>query len=346
MRRRAQRNYWAGQAPSRACGIGPETHGAGARLVAGTRRRSPYSGCMELSQLRAFVAVSREHTIARAAESLQLTASPVSRTIKELERQLGADLFVRSYHEVTLTPLGEELLPQAVEIVAQADALLNAARRSPRRLRIGITPWAPARFGDRLLARAGVAGLDVDLESDLSSVLLHDMQHGTVDVAIVHLPVELPGISSRALGSYEFSILMEPGHELSTLRTVRLADLAGYHLLTLPLIMQPRAMQGMHDSLVAAGVLSLTEVDLKDVVNMRARMKRNGDILLGSLAEDGPMARIVPAAGVTVVPLAPGELSFEVGIAWRTHDTVHGSAVSRLVADIEPTVGEPLETVR
>jgi DNA-binding transcriptional LysR family regulator len=301
---------------------------------------------MELSQLRAFVAVSRERTIAKAAESLQLTASPVSRTIKELERQVGADLFVRSYHDVVLTPLGEELLPRAVDIVAQADAFLAAATKSPRGIRIGVTPWAPARFGDRLLATARAAGLHLDLESDLSSVLLHDMQHGTVDVAIVHLPVELPGISSRPLGTYQFSILTEPGHELSTLRSVTLSDLAGYHLLTLPLIMQPTAMQGMRDALTAAGVLSVTEVDLKDVINMRARMRRNGDILLGSLADDTPIARIVPTADVAVIPLAPDELNFEIGIAWRTHDTVHAAAVNKLVAEIEPVPGQPLEIVR
>lgn len=104
-------------------------------------------------------------------------------------------------------------------------------------------------------------------------------------------------------------------------------------------------MQGMRDSLTAAGVLSVTEVDLKDVINMRSRMRRTGEVLLGSLAEATPIARIVPTADVAVIPLAPGKLNFEVGIAWRTHDTVHGRDVNRLVAHIAPRPGEPLETV-
>jgi DNA-binding transcriptional LysR family regulator len=293
---------------------------------------------MELSQLRTFVAVSRERTIAKAAESMQLTASPVSRTIKELERQLGADIFVRSYHDIALTPLGEKLLPLAVEIVAQADALLDIARHVPPRVRLGITPWAPARFGNRLLAKARSENLEVDIESDVSAVLLSGMRHGTLDVAIVHLPVELPGISSRVLGAYEFSIVTERGHELSTLKTVKLADLARY--------VQPTAMKGMREALAAAGVHSLTEVNLRDVVDMRTRLERNGDILLGSLAEDTPLARIVATDDVAVIPLAPGELDLEIGIAWRTHDTVHAGIINKLVAEIEPMPGQPLEIVR
>ncbi|MET0888108.1 MAG: LysR family transcriptional regulator, partial [Mycetocola sp.] len=257
---------------------------------------------MELSQLSAFVAVSRERTIAKAAESMQLTASPVSRTIRELERQLGGELFVRGYHEVTLTALGERVLPKAVEILAQAAALIDDAQGVTTRLRVGITPWAPSRFGDRLLTAVQAENPELQLESDVSSVLLRDMQHGVVDIAVVHLPVDLPGVSSRPLGVYEFSMLTERDHPLAGLKTARLIDLAGYHLLTLPLIMQPRAMQAMRDSLTAAGVLSVTEVDLRDVINMRSRMKRNSEIILGSIASDTPIARILPTEEVAVIP--------------------------------------------
>jgi len=93
-------------------------------------------------------------------------------------------------------------------------------------------------------------------------------------------------------------------------------------------------------------VLSVTEVDLREVINMRSRMKRNGEILLGSVADDTPFSRIVPTDDVAAIPLAPGELAFEIGIAWRTHDTVRGRVVAKLVGEISPRPGENLEIVQ
>src|SRR5262245_1759793 len=90
------------------------------------RRRGGKAGAVEVHQLRGFVA--EESHFGRAADRLHLTPSPVSRAVRDLERELGAELFVRRYHQVELTPLGRELLPQARDLLAGLDNLRRRGR--------------------------------------------------------------------------------------------------------------------------------------------------------------------------------------------------------------------------
>ncbi|MGO4187509.1 LysR family transcriptional regulator [Pseudarthrobacter sp. TAF60_1] len=76
---------------------------------------------MEIQQLRVFLAVAEELHFGRAAERLHLAQPPVSRTVRQLERDLGADLFIRSTRSVQLTAAGAALMTPAREILAAAD---------------------------------------------------------------------------------------------------------------------------------------------------------------------------------------------------------------------------------
>ena len=78
---------------------------------------------MEIQQLRVFLAVAEELHFGRAAERLHLAQPPVSRIVRQLERDLGVDLFVRSTRSVRLTAAGSAL-------VAPAREILDAAQRA------------------------------------------------------------------------------------------------------------------------------------------------------------------------------------------------------------------------
>jgi DNA-binding transcriptional LysR family regulator len=85
---------------------------------------------VELRQLRYFVAVAEELHFGRAAERLHISQSPLSRAIRELERDLGLVLFVRTTRRVELTPAGEVLLERSRRALAEIDGAIADARRS------------------------------------------------------------------------------------------------------------------------------------------------------------------------------------------------------------------------
>ena len=87
---------------------------------------------VELRQLRYFVAVAEELHFGRAAERLHMSQSPLSRAIRELERELGVVLFVRTTRRVELTEAGSLLLERARRALAEVDGAIADARRSAR----------------------------------------------------------------------------------------------------------------------------------------------------------------------------------------------------------------------
>src|SRR5690349_24873025 len=87
---------------------------------------------VEVRQLRYFVAVAEELHFGRAAERLGMAQPPLSRAIRELERQLGAQLLERTTRQVTLTPVGETLLQDARIALEAVEAATRRARNGGR----------------------------------------------------------------------------------------------------------------------------------------------------------------------------------------------------------------------
>ena len=85
---------------------------------------------VDLGQLRYFVAVAEELHFGRAAERLHMSQSPLSRAIRELERELDVVLFVRTTRRVELTPAGTALLDHAGRALAEIGAAVDDARRA------------------------------------------------------------------------------------------------------------------------------------------------------------------------------------------------------------------------
>ena len=96
------------------------------------RQNTAVDAPLELRQLRYFVAVAEELHFGRAAERLHMSQSPLSRAIRELERELGLVLFLRTTRHVELTPAGAALLERARRALAEVDLAVEDARRAAR----------------------------------------------------------------------------------------------------------------------------------------------------------------------------------------------------------------------
>lgn len=297
---------------------------------------------MDIAQLRCFVAVSRARNIGKAAELLHLTPSPVSRTIRQVENELGTVLFERRYHELAPTEAASHLLPRAVEILALVDSLVPSS--AGHGLRVGATPWAPTRFAARIArAMESLSEESGRIEEEMSSVLLQLLSHGDLDLAVVHLPVELPGVSVRALARYRFYALSSPDAGLPT-QTVPLSALSGRSALILPIILQPSPMLALRQKLLDAGVTDVIEIDFADVLTLESRLRRTGAIMLGNKVDDTPLSQILARMDLQATPVDLDDIDFEVGVAWRTEDSLRGSRV-RAIVDILRPPGTEIEVV-
>ncbi len=203
------------------------------------------AGCMELRQLRYFVAVAEELHFGRAAERLLIVQSAVSQQVRRLERELGAELFDRSRRQVLLTEAGRRFLPEARAVLAaeqRALATLAAytAARGGGRLRIG-TSTAMGEYLDRVLDALADAepNLRVEFVSLPTAVRLEQVARGELDAAFVR-GVEAGPPEVRLIPVWQDPVLivLSARHPLAGCAEEGLADLA--ELAGLPLYLTAR----------------------------------------------------------------------------------------------------------
>lgn len=147
---------------------------------------------MDLAALTIFRAVVRENGVTRAAQKLNRVQSNVTMRIKQLEQQLGVDLFARDGRRLVLTPAGRALLPYAERLLALADEARHAVREGrPRgRLALGAMESAAASRLPRMLAAYHQRWPDVELElsTGTTGCLIERVREFDIDAALVATP--------------------------------------------------------------------------------------------------------------------------------------------------------------
>ncbi|MET9128128.1 LysR substrate-binding domain-containing protein [Streptomyces sp. NPDC004528] len=183
---------------------------------------------LDLRKVRYFVTVAELLHFGRAAERLHISQPVLSRQIRALEKDLGAELFVRDSHTVTLAPAGAQLLDDARLLLASADAVrqrVRQASRSPRRLvvgfRAGIVVTPALRAFGALHPEVEVKARRVEWDDQEQLVL-----DGSVDLAYVRRPVRDEGLTLLPLYTEPRVAMLPEGHRLAGKQELALADLA------------------------------------------------------------------------------------------------------------------------
>ena len=301
---------------------------------------------MDLHQMRCFVTVAEESHFARAAERLHLTPSPVSRAVKELERELGADLFVRRYHQVELTPMGSELLPRAQELLARFDELKSVARAAaqdaPRVVHIGGTYLAPPALFDRVaaLAEEVAAGRPVDISEAPSAELLPEVESGAIEIALVHLPVDQARLDFLTIARYQFMVVMRRDDPLARATELKLSELAHRTFtLTSPKV-QPLAMNRLHDYLLSSGITKVHQLPDSNSALVASHVRRSHGLALALAPSNGGSSRVFDDPAFALIPLRDDSLEFTVGVTWRRDRAESDADVAALVQAVRRTWGD------
>lgn len=190
-----------------------------------------------LSQLRAFVAVAEYRHFGAAAARLSVSQPTLSQALAALEHGLGLQLIERSTRRVLVTAAGMRLLPQATATLEAADRFVASATGDSLGgpLRIGIIPTvAPYVLPDLLPElRKVLPALKPQVVEDQTARLLEGLRTGVLDVALLALPTEAPGLVEIPLYTEEFVLVTPRGHELAGRTDIAPATLDGLPLLLL-----------------------------------------------------------------------------------------------------------------
>jgi DNA-binding transcriptional LysR family regulator len=197
----------------------------------------------DLEALRRFVAVAEELSFTRASRRLHVVQSGVSSAVAALERELGAVLFDRDRHTVSLTDAGHALLPEARATIAAARAAAEAVAAVTTGLRgtlsIGMmistgSADVPAALGRFHETHPGVL-VRLRVVPGGSAGLASAVADGTLDLAVLSVPGEPPsGLTVRQLAEEPLVLICAPGHPLASASEVTLDALGGETFIDFP----------------------------------------------------------------------------------------------------------------
>jgi DNA-binding transcriptional LysR family regulator len=277
---------------------------------------------IELRQLRYFVTVAEELHFGRAAVRLHMTQPPLSQTIQVLEAALGAPLFIRNRREVSLTPAGLALLPEARRLLAQAEDLpelvMRAARGEAGRLSLAFVSSADYSVLPPFLRayRAAFPQVHINLLEATSDLQLDDLLQGRIDAGLLIAP-----LPDRARLELDYMpVLSEPLVLAAPAGLEQLPKSGPVSLQALrsqPLIIFPRAISpALHDAIL--GVFRGAGI-APDIGQQAIQMQT-----IVGLVSAGMGIALVPQSvsnlmrpGVEYRALADAGPLVETGLAWR-----------------------------
>lgn len=194
---------------------------------------------MTLNELRYIVAVARERHFGKAADSCHVSQPTLSVAVRKLEDELGVTLFERRKGEVSITPIGEQIVTQAQRVLEEISGIRQAAEQGKDQLagplRLGaiytIGPYLLPHLIPNLAKTAPQMPLVV--EENYTAVLSEKLKQGDLDVIIISLPFDEPGVRTLPLYEEPFVLLIPSSHPLNQYDEIEVDQLKGEDVLLL-----------------------------------------------------------------------------------------------------------------
>lgn len=280
---------------------------------------------MDIRRLLYFVTVVEEANFTRAAARLHLAQPGVSAQVRQLERELGQPLLDRSGGSVTLTEVGEAVLPYARAALAAVESVRQTVEEFTGLLRghvnIGFVSGAAAHEFDLASLLAGFHDdhpqVEIGLTEDTSERMLAALNRGELDIAVIGLTAEEPppGISLQVVIDEPLVVAVAPGDPVLThagRTSIPLAELRDRPLISLPRGTGLRAV--LDRACAQAGF------------QPRIAFEAAAPQFLAQLAVRGLGVAVVPALptdvasalGLRTLEITGPQLRGRIALAWRT----------------------------
>jgi DNA-binding transcriptional LysR family regulator len=191
---------------------------------------------VELAQIKYFIAASRGLNFTRAATELNISQPALTKSIKNLEVELGAPLFIRERRRVFLTDFGHEMvvpMQNILEKTQAAEKVANSFRLLKRKpIRLGMMSSVSHKKVAKLMSNHSAKSNDSELEitemswPDLQKALETDQ----IDLAIMNpTGLRMDDYTLRPLYSEKYMVLLPENHELADFGTLTLSQLSGHN---------------------------------------------------------------------------------------------------------------------
>ncbi|MEU8507694.1 LysR family transcriptional regulator [Streptomyces brevispora] len=274
---------------------------------------------MELRHLSAFVAVAEELHFGRAAKRLQMAQPPLSQQIRQLEKELGVQLFERNTRSVRLTSAGESFLQPVRTVLDDLDLAVRAAKAAGRgeygRVSIG---FAGASSHETLplltrAVRAAHPGIELVMTGQTyADVALARVADGSLDLGFVRLPVTRPGVTHRVIDEEELVCALPSDHPLAARDSVPIEVLAGEPFVSFPANTGSTVRDAMVGACEGAGFNPRVVQEAPDSYTILALVAAGVGVTLTVTS-----VQHIQQNGLVYRPLAGPPIRLRAALAWR-----------------------------
>src|SRR5689334_11561148 len=276
----------------------------------------PSSALPSLRQLRYLVELSERLNFRQAAEASFITQSTLSAGIKELESVLGVQLVERDTRRVRITPVGEEVVKRARQLLASAQDLVELAKGAAEPLSgllgLGVIPTIAPFLLPSLLPqlRRRYPRLRLHLREDLTERLLERLRSGHLDMAVIALPYATGDLLVRELFADDFRFVAREDDPQAQSKTVSVNRLDADNILLLEeghclrdhAIAVCKARAPSEAGIEATSLNTLVQMIEGGMgVTLLPEMALNGGILKGTHLVSRPFATQVPSRMIALV---------------------------------------------
>ena len=194
---------------------------------------------MTLTELRYIVMLAKEQHFGRAAERCFVSQPTLSIAVKKLEDELGVALFERTKSRVQPTPVGEQIVIQAQQVIEQTSAIRDLANSGKDQLSSPLSVGAIFTIGPYLFPhlipqlQQVASQMPMVIEEGYTATLRTRLRNGELDVVILSLPFSEPDVVTQPLYQEPFAVLLPPTHRLAAKTSIQPEDLDHENLLML-----------------------------------------------------------------------------------------------------------------